>query len=518
VRGRAGLVLAGVLSVLALPPLNIWPVLWLCLPMLLVAVERGRPGWPAFRAGWLFGFGFFCAGLYWIANALLVDAARFGWLVPFAIGGLAASLAVYLGAVTALTRLAQPGWPRLLLLAAAWGAAEALRGRLLTGFPWNPIASVWSRSDAMLQSIAVIGCTGLGTLTVAAAAAPAVWWHGRRQGAWATGAGLALLALLWAGGMIRLPAAAMPSQPGVRLRLVQANIAQTLKWRPELRAENLQRQLALSRTPAMQPPTVIIWPETAAPSFLDQDAEARQAIAGVAPPGGLMLVGSVRGQFQDRQLVRIWNSLEAIDGDGRMLASYDKAHLVPFGEYMPLPSWIPLVKVTAGSLDFTAGPGPRTLTLAGLPPVGPLICYEVIFPAAVVDRRQRPDWLLNLTNDGWYGVSSGPYQHLVAARLRAVEEGLPLVRAANSGISAVIDPYGRVVASLGLDQAGVLDADLPRPIEATFFARAGWLILPLLLAATALAAALPSRRHRHQHVPQGKKYRELLTRPRCYAK
>jgi apolipoprotein N-acyltransferase len=217
-----------------------------------------------------------------------------------------------------------------------------------------------------------------------------------------------------------------------------------------------------------------------------------------------MLVGSVRGQFQDRRLVRIWNSLEVIDGDGRILASYDKAHLVPFGEYMPLPAWISLAKVTAGSLDFTAGPGPRTLTLAGLPPVGPLICYEVIFPAAVVDRRQRPDWLLNLTNDGWYGISSGPYQHLVAARMRAVEEGLPLVRAANSGISAVIDPYGRVVASLGLGQAGVLDADLPRPIGATLFARAGWLILPLLLGATALAAAVPSLRHRHDQVSRAK--------------
>jgi apolipoprotein N-acyltransferase len=265
------------------------------------------------------------------------------------------------------------------------------------------------------------------------------------------------------------------------LRLVQADIAQTLKWRPEMRALNLARQLALSRTPAEQEATHLIWPETAAPSFLDLDWPARQALAEAVPPGGLILAGTVRGRVEGEKIAQIWNSLQVVDGQGAVLASYDKAHLVPFGEYVPLPRWLPVAKITVGSMDFTPGPGPRTVSLPGLPAVGPLICYEDIFPDRVVDPERRPDWLLIVTNDGWFGISSGPYQHFAAARMRAVEQGLPLVRSANSGISGVIDPYGRIVARLGLGRAGVVDSPLPQPSGETIFSRWGNRILASLL-------------------------------------
>jgi apolipoprotein N-acyltransferase len=501
-RPAVRLPLAGGLAALALPPFNLVFLLWLSLPLLLSDIDRRRSWRGAFAAGWLWGLGYFALGLYWISVALMVDAARFGWLIPIALFGLAGLLALYVGSVAAIAWQLAPGWPRLLLFAVAWGVGEGLRGLLLTGFPWNPIASVWSVSTAMLQSVAVIGSLGLGVLTVAAAGAPALWRQSRRLGGLATLGGLLLLALLAGAGAWRLPSAAMPVQPGVRLRLVQANIAQTLKWRPEMRDEHLAQQLALSRTPADQPLTAIIWPETAAPAFLDQDWQARQAIAAAAPSGGLMLVGTLRGRIVGRDVVEVWNSLQAVDSNGAIVGQYDKAHLVPFGEYVPLPDWIPLAKLTAITLPITPGPGPRTLSLPGLPAVGPMICYEVIFPNQVIDRAHRPAWMLNLTNDGWFGNSSGPYQHFVAARLRAVEEGLPLVRAAYTGISGVIDPYGRVVAELGLDSKGVVDSDLPQPLGETVFAAHGRLLLTILLTVSGALALIGDRRARR---PQPKR-------------
>ena len=485
---RAGLVLLGAVSALAFAPTSLVFVLWLTFPFLYRAIDES-PGWKgAFGCAWWFGLGHFSAGLYWIACALLVDPVRFGWMIPFAIGGLSAILAIYIGLAAIVARSVSPGWPRLLMFSAAWGACEWLRGVVLSGFPWNPLGSAWEAIDPVLQIVSVTGTFGLSALTLAAAAAPGLFFRSRREGVAATTLGLGLFAAIGLWGLIRIPAEAQPVQPGIRLRLVQASIPQTLKWVPSMRVEHFRRQAALTRSPSDIPPTHVIWPETAAPSYLDEDEGAREAIASLAPPGGLMLVGVVRGTPQDVEPAQIWNSIQAIDGQGRIVGQYDKTHLVPFGEYMPLPKWLPLAKITVGSTDLTPGLGPRTLQLPGLPPVGPMICYETIFPGAIVDEAHRPDWILNVTNDGWYGISSGPYQHFAAARMRAIEEGLPLVRNANNGISGVIDPYGRVIARLGLDAVGVLDAPLPTPISPTIFARMGSLVLSVLLFITAACA------------------------------
>jgi apolipoprotein N-acyltransferase len=275
---------------------------------------------------------------------------------------------------------------------------------------------------------------------------------------------------------------------GVRLRLVQANIDQRLKWQDGERVRTLQKYLALSTQPGNPPVTHVVWPETALPYLLSTEPELLRIVARVVPPGGLLLTGAVRVEQPGPQPGRVWNSVHAIDDQGRIVATYDKFHLVPFGEYVPLRHILPIDKITPGTSDFAAGPGPSTVRLPGLPAASPLVCYEAIFPGAVTaPSGPRPQWLLNVTNDAWFGHSAGPHQHFASARLRAVEEGLPLVRAANTGISAVIDPYGRVRAELGLGREGVLESSLPAALPPTPYARFGNVaFLMLLMSAISL--------------------------------
>jgi apolipoprotein N-acyltransferase len=478
-------------------------------PLLLVAftglvwlVDGTRRPLEAFWVGWWFGAGHFAGGIYWIANALLTDPVRFGWMIPPIVGGLAAVLALFPGFAAAGTRaLGGRGPARIVVLAGLWVFFEWLRGWVFTGFPWNLIGSAWGFSDAMIQLASLTGVWGLSWITVLAAAMPALlgdWRPDARArarlhvGLGSIAAAAIVLTAVWAGGAWRLSEAAVASVPDVRLRIVQAAIDPALKNNADLREANLGRHLRLTiDTPGFAQASHVIWPETATQFLLDQDPEVRRAVATAAPPGGLLLTGAPRGELgADGRLTQVWNSLVAVNPSAAIVGSFDKFHLVPLGEYVPLRSLLPFIsKITPGNLDFSAGPGPVTLRLPGLPPVGPLICYEVIFPGAVVDQTDRPSWLLNLTNDAWFGMSTGPYQHFVTARLRAVEEGLPLVRAANSGISGVVDPYGRVTARLGLGDAGVMDVALPAPAPGlTFYARFGDAMLAALLAATALLA------------------------------
>ena len=489
--------LLGALATLAMPPIQLVPALFVSFTGLVWLVE-GASGarWPAarraFAIGWWFGLAHFATGFYWISHALLVDAARFGWLIPFVIFGLAAGLGIFPGLAAMVLRLANTrGVTGALVLAVAWGAGEWVRGRLFTGFPWNLTGTAWADLETMMQPAALIGLYGLSMLTVLIAAIPASL-AGVARGArrWAPAALAAvLLAVWWAAGMIRLLGAPADTVPGIRLRLVQPDIPQSLKWDPALRERHVLHTMQLTRQPGHDRVTHVVWPEAAVPFALSADASLRQAIATVVPPGGLLLTGAPRVAGQGPTF-QVWNSLYALDGSGAIAGVFDKFHLVPLGEYVPLRGIVPLDKITHGMGDFSAGPGPRTLSLPGLPPVSPLICYEVIFPGHVVEEGSRPGWMLNVTNDAWFGISSGPYQHFATARFRAVEEGLPLVRSANNGISAVVDSYGRVTARLDLGRTGVLDADLPQALEPTLFARVGNLAAAALgLLLLALAAA-----------------------------
>ncbi|HEV2336063.1 MAG TPA: apolipoprotein N-acyltransferase [Stellaceae bacterium] len=486
-----GALLAG-----ALPPLDLTPLIFVCIPGLLWLDDASGGPWASARLGYVFGLGFFVAGLYWIAAALFVDIARFWWALPFAVLGLPAYLAFYPAAalgITSLatTRLRLPAGARVCLFAVAWSAAEWARGHWLTGLPWNLIGYVWSGgfpgSLAMLQTVAWVGIYGLSFVTVLAAALPALIavpllrpTTPVRRAAPVLGAALLILAPA-ALGAVRLQGVP-PGSTGTWLRLVQPSIAETMKWDPAAAEANFHRLIELSTGPAEHKLAAVLWPEAAAPFLLERDAVHRDAIAAVAPEGGYVITGALRSNPPPDRPTRIWNSIEAIDGEGIIRARYDKAHLVPFGEYVPLSEVLPVKKITPGTIDLSAGPGRQTIALSGLAAFSPIICYEAIFPGTVVDASARPAWILNVTNDAWYGRTSGPYQHFAIARTRAIEEGLPLVRVANNGISGVVDPAGRVVARTGLDSVGHADVPLPAARPPTVYAAAGdWLFMVMLV-------------------------------------
>ena len=476
-RLRAWAFAFGAMAVFAFQPLNLLFLLVVSITGWVLMTATSQTPRAAFMVGWWWGAGFFAAGLYWISMALMVDAERFAWLIPVAIGG----FAVGFGLFAAVCGLAMH-WgkssiiARVLILAGAWTVMEWVRSWLFTGFPWNLIATAWTVSDAVIQNAAFIGTYGLGALTVLAAGAPAAMAQSRRAFA-----GLVLIIPLGllAVGEQRLSTAIDETVPGVRLRLIQPNIPQSLKWKPELLESHMMAQLDLGAAPPAPgeaAPTHVIWGETMAPFYVADHLGWLQTIGSMTPVGGLTIMGAPRlvtppstgGRYE------VANAMLAIGDDGLVQASYDKFHLVPFGEYMPLADWLPLEKITHGSGSFRAGPGLQTLRLKGLPPVSPLICYEVIFPGAVTRADDRPSWLLNLTNDAWYGKTPGPHQHFASTRLRSVEEGLPLVRVANTGISGIIDGYGRVQARLELSTAGALDGDLPKPVaQPTWFSQTG---------------------------------------------
>ncbi len=503
-RRFATAVCCGVLACVALPPLYILPLLlpaFTGLLWLLSGVTKGR---QAALLGWSFGFGYFFPGVYWVGIAFLVDAERFAWAMPFAVAGLAALLAVFSALAVYLVHVSGfRGISRIFVLAAAWLLGEWLRSWVFSGFPWNLLGIVWSFAPEALQLAAFTGVWGLSMVTVLAASAPALLAEpagrpaARRSRALAA-ALLTLPVLVWLGGSLRLALAPEPGsrvQEGVRLRIVQPAIDQKLKWRRDLRRDHVVLQMGMTAEPGFEAVTHAIWAETAVPFYLSEDADLRRFLARIIPPGGLLLTGAPRWSASP-EASGPWNSFHALDAFGEIVGTFDKFHLVPFGEYVPFRALLGLVKLTVGDRDFQAGNGPATLKLPGLPPVSPLICYEVIFPGAVTARgaapKDRPRWLLNITNDAWFGTSSGPYQHFANARLRAVEEGLPLVRAANSGISGVIDGYGRVIARLGLNRVGILDSELPVPVDPMpLFARLGnWAAAILGLLAALMAYLL----------------------------
>jgi apolipoprotein N-acyltransferase len=493
----------GALSVLALPPLTIVPFLLLTVPGLLLLLDAAPTRRRAACLGFWFGFGNYLFGLYWITEAILVKAAEFWWLVPIAVPGVALILAPFTAAACLVASLARPGWRRALVLAGAWALADLARQYALTGFPWNPWGSVWElpgwAGNVLIQPAAWVGMPGLTFATVLLAATPAL---GRR----AMAAGLVVLLLWIGGGALRLRGPA-PKPQGVSVVLVQGDVAEGAKMDQSMAMAILERYLRLTREgvarAVAQPPPgaprkiVVVWPESAYPFLLQADAEGRALIMQAAQPAVAGLIGSVRFTTPDglfhSSTDRPRNSLIALAPGGRITGIYDKWHLVPGGEYQP--SWLPLpVQLVPGG-GFVPGPGPATLHLPDLPPVGPLICYEAIFPGEVVDEADRPDWMVNITNDAWFGDSSGPRQHLAAARMRAVEEGLPLMRAANTGISAGFDADGRELARLGLERMGSLVVNLPGALPPTVFARWGLKVPGLLaLAALAIGFGMPRRR------------------------
>lgn len=492
----------GLMAALALPPLYLLPFLipaFSCLFWLLEGNSSSHPPIEGLKDGWWFGFGFFIAGLYWIGFSFFVDALQHGFLAPFAVAGIAGGMAFFpaLAAffsnwIFSLYNLSPLG--RIFIFSALWTASEWSREWVLTGFPWNSIGTVWVVSDSMIQLAALTGVYGLSLLTVVIATMPAVLWVS--LGRFPTVAiMLSVISLIWLLGNARLSNASYEFVPNVLLRLVQPNISQSLKWKPELRKSHIIKQLAMSRKfkGSNEQPTHVIWAETAVPYIIEQTPGLSETLGLAAPPEGLLLTGAPRSGSTEIKPYRLWNSLLAINPQGNIIATYDKFHLVPFGEYVPFREYLPVNKLTSGRQDFSPGSGIKTLKLNGLPPVSILICYEVIFSGRVVANK-RPSWLLNITNDGWFGISSGPHQHFAAARLRSVEEGLPMVRVANTGISGVIDGYGRIIQMLGLGKNGIIDSKLPTALEvSTPYSRLGD-VMTLFIILLFFGAGFMSRR------------------------
>jgi apolipoprotein N-acyltransferase len=489
-------------------PFNAWPILFLTFPVMVWLIDgagagrlRGVPA--AAMAGWWFGLGYFVPGLYWIGYAFLVDAPTFAWLLPFAILGLPAYLALFTAFGFALARLI---WTRdasrVLALAASLTIAEWLRGHMLSGFPWNAFGYALTEPLALAQTASLIGLWGLTFLSVAIFASPAVLIDGASRGRrpWIAPA-MALLLLIAMGvyGAVRLALQPTTQVANVKLRIMQPNLPQDARFNYAAKAEVMQKYLTLSdratgpQSTGVRDVNILIWPESAFPFFLTGEADAMAQIADLLPKGTVLITGAVRAPDlpPGAKITRAYNSIYVIDHDGSVLSVYDKLHLVPFGEYLPFQDlmeklgFVQLTKVQGG---FIPGLRRKPMDVPNAPRMLPLICYEAVFPGNIASRDDRPGWMVNLTNDGWFGISTGPYQHLQQARLRAIEEGLPLVRAANTGVSAVIDPLGRIVARLGLGAEGVLDSGLPGTIAPTIYARLGDIPTAMIVAITILFA------------------------------
>jgi len=484
---------AGAVSVLAMAPFDAWPLLFFTFPILVWLVDGaagGRLGGlpSAAIAGWWFGFGYFLAGLYWVGYAFLVDAKTFGWLLPFAVIALPAAMACYTGLGLALARMLWTRGPtRLIALAVALTAAEWLRGHLFSGFPWNVYGYALTGPLVLAQSAALIGIWGLTFIAVAVFASPAVFADDRPESRrpWLPMAlGIAILAALATYGAWRLGRTPTAFVDNVRLRIMQPNLQQDDKFNYSAKQRVMSHYLELSdrstgpQSTGVRDATHLIWPESAFPFLLTREPDALAQIAALIPEGTVLITGAVRAPElpPGQKIERAYNSIYVIDHDGSILSVYDKIHLVPFGEYLPFQDFLEklgLMQLTKLPGGFIAGERRRPMPVPRAPRMLPFLCYEIIFPGETVPDNERPGWLLNLTNDGWFGISSGPYQHLQQARVRTIEQGLPLVRAANTGISAVIDPLGRIVKSLPLGAEGIMDASLPRRIDATLYARTG---------------------------------------------
>jgi apolipoprotein N-acyltransferase len=506
--------LAGAAGALAMPPFGLLPALAVSLTLAVwlvdgAAVGKGRP-WATLRStalvGWWWGFGYFVAGLWWLGSAFLVEADQFAWALPFGVLGLPALLAFFPALGFAVSRLMwSPGAGRIAAFAFGMTVSEWLRGNLFTGFPWNTLGMALAQNAWLMQSASLIGLYGLTVLAVLICAAPATLGTGAdaRERMLAPGLALAGLAGLSLFGVMRLPAVAAPTVADVRLRLMQPNLPQDAKFRPENREAIMRHYLALSdratspRVAGVADATHLIWPESAFPFLLDRDPRALAQIAALLPPGTTLVTGAAReGEpLPGETGRRFYNAIQVVADDGTVLSTYDKMHLVPFGEYFPhfldgFLRWVGLRQFVHVPGGFEAGEWHSGFVVPGLPPVAATICYEAIFPGAVVAPGARPGLILNVTNDAWFGNTPGPHQHFAQSRVRAVEEGLPLVRAANTGISAVVDPHGRVLASLPLGIEGVLDAPLPRAIAPPVFAKYGQALVIILILCCWSAAAI----------------------------
>ena len=506
---------AGLAAGLVHPPFGLLPgLLGYAVILALLDTVGPRPLRQAFFRGWLAGVGYFSVSIWWVVEPFMVDAANQGWMAPFALVAMAGGLALFWGAAgLAYRALAPRGAAKVLVFAGLLAGLEWLRGNILTGFPWNLPGESWRAGSAPSQAAALVGAYGLTWITVAIAAAPAVLADrvGRLTKITTAVVALAALGLLYAGGAARLANVTPGGADAPMIRVVQADIDQKDKWRPENLAAIFDTYVSLSRRPAPTRPDIVVWPEGALPAVIDDliapGSPYGPRLRDALEPGQTLLMGANRAQADAAGKLGYYNSLVAFQREAqglRVTGIYDKHRLVPFGEFLPFgetATRLGIRSLVHMPQDFSPGPPPRPLSPSGVPALQPLICYEALFPGftrrAIALGGVRPAWILNVSNDAWFGVTSGPLQHLNIASYRAIEEGLPIVRSTPTGVSAAIDAYGRIVpgAQLGLGELGVIDARLPAALPQTPYGRHGERIFLALLCVSLIAAAVrPVRR------------------------
>ncbi len=522
---RWGGFLAGAILPLAYPPFFILPVFYLSYGLVfwLAISPSQRPPNEASRApshtvwqlallGWCFGFGQFLTGLLWIGEAFLVEAELFLWALPFAVTGLPAGLALFTALAFALfgytrrffARASLSGWPAFIWLALLLAAVEFARGHILTGLPWNLPLMGWAGWLYLAQPLALIGPYGLSLAALASAALAVSGTRKALIGALA----LPVLALLYS--IYALHISPSPQQTDdVNIAIIQPNLEQKEKWDPALRDAHIEKTFTLTALALQLAPDtdLLVWPETAIPALIDEGPGFADLLAARLPQNRQLEGGPLylmTGAIRRRATLDghdYYNSAQIWSAHGLLLAKSDKHHLVPFGEYLPLQGLLEMIglrQLTKLRGGYTSGPPQPILSAAGLPLLAPLICYEAVFPHLARHKTSgaaRPAALFNLTNDGWFGTSFGPHQHLAQARLRAIEQGLPLIRAANTGISAAFDARGRLIDRLALAEKGVLTLRLPPALPVSFYAIGGEMVFWLLWVMTAIFVWAIGRRH-----------------------
>ncbi len=458
----------GCLSGLGFAPLNYVWLFFITYSLFFYLWMESTKKLDLFLMPFGFGFGIGAISMSWLINALLINPAAYAFIIPLVPLGFGFMFGMYFAIPALLCWKIKNVSARILTYAGLFVIFEWIRGWIFTGFPWNLTGSVWTACLPVLQMASVVGVYGLSLFSVIWFATPYLIYKRKYYFALFNAITFIAVALL---GALRLYEMKPEYVWGVNLRLVQPNIEQALKWKENTAEEIFMKHIRLSKSEGYEKITHVLWAETASPFLLNVDEKARAMTMSAVVQNGTLIAGSLRAaDVKKRQLA---NSIFVLDDLGEIVAFYDKSHLVPFGEYMPLRGWLPFEKLVPISSDFAHGDGVKTLAIPNAPPAGMLVCYEVIFPHQVVDRKYRPSWLINTTNDAWYGVSAGPHQHLAAAQMRAAEEGLPIVRVAGTGISAIIYPWGEIMSALPLDTKGVLDGPLPKELNETVYARLG---------------------------------------------
>jgi apolipoprotein N-acyltransferase len=472
----------GILVAAALPPLNLILLLPVSFTGLLWILGASKTRRQAFLVGWWYAWGQFIAGLYWIGVAFTVDAETHAILMPLPVLVLPAFLAIFSGFATLITYMSgAKSLARIFVFSGVWLLFEYIRGVIFTGFPWNLVGYAWSDILPVMQSTAFIGIYGLTLLTVFISSLPTLFGEAdttRKTAALSLTVMVVVFVVLGGIGNFRVPNSPVQSFDNSTMRIVQPNIPQSDKWKSNLLLEHLRKIVSLSVTDNGSSPSYFIWPETAVPYYLTTSEPLQKELAQIIPPGGALATGAPR---RDPVVRQYWNSMQILGDKGEILDVYDKQHLVPYGEYMPLRSIMAatglaeIIPALDQMSDFATPDktAKKVISIPGLPPARAMICYEIVFPWEVTPKTAF-SWILNITNDGWFGTTSGPYQHFAMTRTRAIEQGVAIVRAANTGISAIIDPYGRTVESLSLNETGFIDGRLPMPLpDRTLYARYG---------------------------------------------